>query len=214
MAVSFGITLTLIDSNDARDIAVAEVPLTNDDGSPRSARASSLRDLPAPPSGLPFGVAWDGIDGVNVRIVGPSPVANGGPALSLVAARGFGRHRLGLQLAGVPANRPIRATMWVKAPLGAHVVVNIRDGSSRSGAPLNNGTIVFDPAARRVVTAGGNVQASVEPGLRDWQKMMVAMRSVDGVVVVYVGLVGAGDADQFAGDGQQMIFGGIELAAS
>jgi hypothetical protein len=215
-ALAFGVTLTLIDSDrGTADIALAEVPLTNDDGSPRYALASGMRDLPPPPSGLPFGVAWDGVDGVNARIIGPSPVvANGSLALSLVAARVPGRHRLGLQLVGVPANKPIRAIAWVKVPQGAHVAINIRDGQSPSGSPLNNGTVVFDPTARKVVSTGGNVTASIEPGQRDWHKLIIAMRSADGVVVMYVGLLGAGDADSFRGEGQQIILGGIELAAS
>jgi hypothetical protein len=215
-AVAFGITLMLIDNDDsARDVSLAEVPLTNDDGSQRSAVASALRDLPPPPpAGLPFRVGWDGVDGVNARIIGPSPVANGTLALSLIAARVPGRHRLGLQITEAPANRPIRAAVWVKVPAGARVAVNIRDGRSPSGSPLNSGMVMFDPAGRKVVSTGGNVQGSIEPGPRDWQKLMVDMRSADGVVVMYVALLGAGDADEFRGDGQQIIFGGIDLAAS
>jgi hypothetical protein len=211
--MSFGITLALIDSGDrgSADISLADVPLTNDDGSPRGARASVVGDLPAPPSG----VGWDGIDGLNARIVGPSPIADGGMAFSLVATRGAGRHRLGVQLVGVPANRPIRAVAWVKVAPGTRVGVNIRDGRPRGGGEsANSGAAVFDPPAHKVVSNAGNVQASIEPGPGDWQKLVIAMRSADGVVVMYVGLLGAGDAAEFAGQGQHMMFGGTEIAAN
>src|SRR5262249_30659179 len=56
LCLSFWTTLALIDGTDqpVREIKLIEVPLTDDDGTPRVAHASSIRDLPLA-SAQPFG---------------------------------------------------------------------------------------------------------------------------------------------------------------
>jgi hypothetical protein len=214
LSLSFWITLTLIDSTDQEggaDIGPAQVPLIDDDGMPRTSRPSSLRDLPPAPSGFLFRVAWDGIDGLNAKIIGPAPIAGGSLVLSLVATQTAGLHRLGLQFAGVPTNRLIQTTAWVKAPAGTRINVDVRDGKSRGGESQNSGSVAFDLAPRAILSSSGNVRAFIEQGPGEWLKLQVQMQSADGVVVLYLGLLGPSPIP--SGAGQQMIFGGIELAA-
>lgn len=211
LVLSFWVTLAVIDSTGGGDVSLAEVPLTNEDGTPRTARPSTVDDLPPAPSGYPFSVAWDGIDGLNARVMGSGPTGAGNPAVSLVATQGSGLHRLGLQLVGVPANRSIRVTAWVKAPQGTRINVDIRDGKARGGEPKNSGTAAIDLWPGTVLASTGNVRTSTEIGPGDWVKVPVQMQSGDGVVVIYLGLLGRGNTDTFSGNGEQMIFGGLEL---
>ena len=216
LCFSFWITLTLIENTDeniGHDVSLADVPLTNDDGSPRNARASTLRDLPAPPAGLPFRAVWDGIDGVNALIMGPGPLGGGNLALSLVATRNSGRHRIGVAFVGVPVNRPIRVTAWVKAPQGTRINIDVRDGAQSARGPQNVGSMVFDLSSAKILAASGNARASIEIGPRNWVKVPIEMPSSDGVIVVYVGLLGPGDNPIFAGGGEQLIFGGLDISA-
>jgi hypothetical protein len=215
LCLSFWLTLTLIDNADdhvGRDVSLADVPLTNDDGSPRNTRASTVRDLPAPPSG-PFGAVWDGIDGVNALIMGPGPTGGGSLALSLVATRDSGRHRIGLAFVGIPSNRPIRVTAWIKAPQGTRVGVDVRDGEQRGRAPRNSGSAVVDLSAPKVLAASGNARVAIEAAAGNWVKIPVDMSSSDGVLVLYLGLLGPGDSAAFGGGREQIILGGVEITA-
>jgi hypothetical protein len=212
LCLSFWITLSIIDGTDqpASDNDLARAPLRDDDGTPRTERASSLRDLPPAASGVGFGTAWDGIDGFNARVIGPPPIAGGILELSLVATRAFGRHRLGLTVAGVPENVPVQATAWVKVPPGSRISIDFQDGK-----PANSGAALFDPTAGKATLSSGNVKPSIEPGPNDWEKLTLRMmRSADGVLVIYVTLVGPSQSDRFSGEGQQIIFGGLEVAPS
>jgi hypothetical protein len=211
LLLSFWVTLTLIDSTIPADVALAAVPLTNEDGTPRATRRSTMRDLPPAPTGYPFGVGWDGIDGLNVQLMGPGPVNADNAALSLLATQDAGRHRLGLQFVGVPPNRPVRLTVWVKAPQGTHINVDVRDG--KSGDAQTRGSVVLDASNGTVLGSNGTVQAATQAGHADWVKVQLQMQSGDGLVVLYLGLLNSSGADSFGGNGEQVIFGGIEFTA-
>ena len=216
LCLSFWITLIVIDSgaeNRPGDVRLADVPLTNSDGSPRGAHASKISDLPHPPAGFPFSVAWDAVEGLNAMTMGAGPIGGGNQALSLVATRDSGRHRIGIAFVGVPANRTIRATAWLKAPQGTRIDVDVRDGEEIGHTARNTGSAALDLSPRTVLAASGNVRASVEAGPSDWVKVPIEMPSSDGVFVIYLGLLGPGNAPNFSGNGEQMIFGGIEITA-
>jgi hypothetical protein len=217
LCLSFWITLIVIDTGAEkrpRDVRLADVPLTNIDGSPRIARASKLADLPAAPTGFKFSVAWDGIEGLNALIMGPGPTGGGNLALSLVATRDNGRHRVGLVFVGVPVNRPIRATAWIKAPQGTRIDINVRDGEEMGHVARNSGSASLDLLPPKVLASSGNVRASAEAGPSNWVKVPIEMPSSDGVFVIYLGLLGPGNAATFSGAGEQIIFGGIEVSVS
>jgi hypothetical protein len=213
LCLSFWITLTIIDTAAEyrpRDVRLADVPLTIRDGSPRNTHPSKVSDLPPAPTGFSFGVAWDGIDGMNALSMGPGPIG-GNQALSLIATRDSGRHRVGIAFVGVPANRPLRATAWVKAPPGMRINIDVRDGTPLGQVPHNSGSLFLDLSPAKVLASSGNVHASIEAGPSNWTKIPVQMTSSDGVFVIYVGLLGPGDTPTFSGAGEQMIFGGIEI---
>lgn len=209
LLLSFWVTLTAIDSTIPADVALADVPLTNDDGTPRTTRRSTVRDLPPAPTGFPFAVAWDGVEGLNVQVMGPGPVNSDNAALSLLATQDAGRHRLGLQLVGIPVDRAIRLTVWVKAPQGTRINVDLRDGKSGS---QNHGNIVLDASQGTLQGSNGNVQVSTQTGPTDWVKVYLQTKTGDGLVVLYLGLLDPSGAGAFNGGGEQMIFGGIEFA--
>ncbi len=76
LCLSFWITLTIIDTGaqyHTRDVPLADVPLTNEDGSPRGARPSKVSDLPHPPIVPPFSVGWDGLEGTQRADLGFRP---------------------------------------------------------------------------------------------------------------------------------------------
>jgi hypothetical protein len=216
LCLSFWITLIVIDTGAEKrpsDVRLADVPLTNNDGSPRNARASKVADLPPAPTGFKFSVAWDGIEGLNALSMGPGPTGGGNLALSLVATRDNGRHRLGLAVVGVPANRPVRATAWIKAPQGTRIGVDVRDGEELGHTARNSGSAALDLSPAKVLASSGNARASVEAGPSNWVKVPIEMPSSDGVFVIYFGLLGPGNSPNFSGAGEQMIFGGIEVTA-
>src|SRR5467141_3899053 len=80
LGLSFWITLIIIDSTDLMrrgssrsvDPQITDVPLTNEDGTPRRSRFSVISDLPPIPASPPAGAAvWDGLDGLNAKIIAP-----------------------------------------------------------------------------------------------------------------------------------------------
>ncbi|HLH87355.1 MAG TPA: hypothetical protein VKX28_02750 [Xanthobacteraceae bacterium] len=214
LCLSFWITLIVIDTDAEKrphDVRLADIPMTYRDGSPRSAHPSKTSELPRPPSGFPFRVAWDGIEGMNALDMGPGPIGGGNLAVSLVATRDKGLHRIGIAFVGVPVNRPFRATAWIKGPQGTRISVDVRDGTSLGQPPRNSGISLHDLSPPKVLTSNGNVHASVEPGPSNWTKISIQMTSSDGVFVMYVGLLGPGNTVTFSGAGEQMIFGGIQI---
>jgi hypothetical protein len=144
--------------------------------------------------------------------MGPGPTSSDNAAFSLLATQDASVHRLGLQLVGVPANRPVRLTVWVKAPQGTRINFDLRDGKSNTGEPQNHGMIAVDARQGTILGSNGNVQASAQMGPADWVKIHLAMKTADGLVVLYLGLLDSAGNANFSGTGEQVIFGGIEFA--
>jgi hypothetical protein len=213
LCLSFWITLIIIDSrgeNGAGDVRLADVPLTNLDGSPRRARPSTVADLPAPPTASKFGAGWDGIQGLNALIMGPGPIGGGHLALSLVATPGNGPHRVGIALGGLPANRMVHAVAWIKAPAGTRVSIDVRDGEEPGHGPRNSGSAAIEVSPPNLLASSGNLHAVPTPGPNNWVKVQVDLPSSNGVFVVYFGLLGSPNVRNVDA---QMILGGLELTA-
>jgi hypothetical protein len=64
-----------------------------------------------------------------------------------------------------------------------------------------------------VFAANGNVQTSAETGPGDWVRVFVQTKTADGLIVLYLGLLNASGGAPFAGNGEQVILGGIEFTA-
>ena len=75
----------------------------------------------------------------------------------------------------------------------------------------NSGSAALGLSPPKVLASSGNVRASAETGPSNWVKVSIEMPSSDGVFVIYLGLLGPGNAPTFSGAGEQMIFGGIEV---
>jgi hypothetical protein len=216
LCLSFWITLTIIDTGAnfrPGDVRLTEVPLTNEDGSPRSTRASKVSDLLHTPVVPPFATGWDGLERLNALVMGPGPTGGGNLALSLVATRDTGYHRIGLAFARIPAQRPIHAIAWIKAPQGTRIRIDARDGQESGHPAPHNGSAVIELSPPKVLSSSGDVRALIGSGPSNWVKIPVEMPSTNGVLVIYFSLLGPGNAAQFGGSGEQMVFGGIELTA-
>jgi len=198
VALSFVLTLRILDRLGGPDEAETEIP--------RDLRASTVRDLPQFPS-PEYDAQWEGIDGLNSRRLVQTATPGNGPTLRFAATADPGLHRAGIRFSGLPTNRWIRGTVWVKAPAGTQLGLEIRDGGQAAGSAPNYGSAQFDLTERKVLATAGNVQApAIDVRPDDWARISLQIRSADGLYVLYVGLVGSSSTA-----GARMIFGGVEL---
>src|SRR5262249_43564052 len=140
----------------------------------RAVRPISVRELPQVPPGAPYPVGWDGIEGLDAKIVGAAPIPGGGALLSLVATRNAGRHRLGMGFSGMPPGQPMQATAWVKVPTGTYVSMDIRD---TQGSGPSRGTFTFDPRSLKTLSSAGPVKTSLQAGPGEWTKITLQVAS-------------------------------------
>jgi hypothetical protein len=82
----------------------------------------------------------------------------------------------------------------------------------RYGVVENQTMTKFDPTARAVLGSEGKSPAQgVQPGPDNWTKLWVDLRSRDGLVFVYIGILGGSDATSFVGASQPVTLGGVEI---
>lgn len=171
---------------------------------------TTTMDLPAlsaHPVGTP---AWDGIEGLRLKEIKSSSVVEGQPTIELAATRNNSRHRLGIAFRQLISDRIYRATAWVKVTPATKIMLDVRDGAHSCRNTADFGP-EFEPVRRR--TTGPGSSAS-EPGdASEWSCASIDVRSMDGVVVVYVGLVDRASNVEFeCKDDLELTFGGIDIA--
>ena len=170
------------------EIAAPHATLTNCDNLPG-----------LPPVGTAI-AQWDGIEGLALAGVRPSPVVNGHPALDLIATATPGRHRLGIAMRQLAPNRTYRVTVWIKAPSDGWLILDVRDGTSPVGRIVS-----FD-------LAGGS--ADDKPlSVNGWLQTTTDVHCADGVLVVYTGLAEGENGHAYLADGRtRLTFGGMTVA--
>jgi hypothetical protein len=164
------------------------------------ATQTTCDNLPALP---PVGTAiaqWDGIEGLALAAVAPSPVIKGQPALDLIATATLGRHRLGVALQQLAPNRTYRVTAWIKAPSDGWLILDVRDGTSPVGR-----VVPFDLARS---------SADEKPhSVNGWVQATTDVYCADGMLVVYAGLAEGENSHAYLADGRtRLTFGGVTVA--
>jgi hypothetical protein len=164
------------------------------------ATQTTCDNLPALPSVGTAIAQWDGIEGLVLAGVAPSPAGEGHSALDLVATATPGRHRIGVAFRQLAPNRTYRATVWMKAPLDGWLILDVRDGTSLVGRVVS-----FDLARG---LADDKLQS-----VDGWLQATMDVHCADGVLVVYAGLAGGENGHAYLADGRtRLTFGGVTVA--
>ena len=175
-----------------------------------------ISDLPRPPESSSAPNRWDLIEGLNAEVFQGSAVVSGQHILRLVAVGADRRHVLGVRFDDLASNTIHRATAWVKAEPGIHLMIEARDFVDPStGKPANYGVARFDFAARSAISSNGDILASgVEAAVHDWVKIWVDLRSRDGRIFALIGLLeGGNNRHVFTPTNQSVVFGGFDISS-
>ena len=180
-------------------------------------KVTTISDLPRPPKSSSAANRWDLIEGLNAEVFQGSAVVSGQHILRLVAVGADRRHALGVRFDNLAPSAIHRATAWVKAEPGIHLMIEARDSvDPNTGKPANYGIARFDFAARSVISSNGDILASgVEAAVHDWVKVWVDLRSRDGRIFALIGLLeGSNNRHVFTPANQSVIFGGFDISPS
>jgi hypothetical protein len=174
-----------------------------------------LSDLPPLPKLSGAAIRWNLIEGLNVQVLQGTAIVPGQRILRLVAAGENRRHALGVQFGPLDRGRIYRASAWVKAAVGARVMIeagDIVDLDTKNS--LNAGVAQFDLASRSVINCNGDILASgVDVAADGWKKVWVDLRNRHRRIFASIGLLEAPDNyDIFAAAGQSMVLGGFEIS--
>ena len=163
---------------------------------------TSCDNLPALP---PVGTAiaqWDGIEGLALAGVMPSPVVKGHPALDLIATATPGRHRLGVALRQLAPNLTYRVTVWIKAPSDSWLIFWMFATASRLWV-----------GSSRWISPGGSADDNPQ-SVNGWLQATTDVHCADGVLVVYAGLAHGENGHAYLADGRtRLTFGGVTVAS-
>ena len=82
-----------------------------------------------------------------------------------------------------------------------------------TGAPANEGEARCDLSTSSVIMANGLSSVEIMSTSAGWRRVSADVRTADGQLFVYVGMLRSGDnSHAFEGDGEQLLFGGVEVA--
>ena len=198
-ALSFWLTLVLLDDSGAPSLRPRGVVTTLPPGTPQT----TLADLPPLPDTR---FSWIGIGGINAQVVAGGPAASGQHILRLIAVQD-GLHTLAARLNGLVKNERYRITAWIKPQAGANFGIAARDQPDKDSGQ-NNARVIFDLASQKVLSTHGNVQEGIEL-VGDWLTVWIDLFTTDGQYLVNF-YVCNGDSESFTGDGKiGVILGGI-----
>ena len=187
--------------------AAIDLPATNVDQLPPLSDSSSGPDQ------------WDLIEGLHATIIeagdnGSDAVPSQG-ILRLAAVGSDGRHALGARFRGLGPGKVYRALAWVKMESGDRVMMEARDSVDRqTGKPANYGAAQFNLDDRSGSGMTGDALASgAESAFGGWTRIWIDLQSNDGQIFIVLGLLeGSNGRHVFAASGQNVIFGGFQIA--
>jgi hypothetical protein len=146
-------------------------------------------------------------------------VVSGCPVLRLRAAaarneEAQGRHALSQRIVDL-ALGPYQVTIWVKPLSAVNLQLHVRDSvNPESGSPANEGEARFDLAAPSVATVNNLPSAEIAESDDGWRKVTATVRTDDGRLFVYLGMLRPVDNSHvFDAGEEQLLFGGIEVRA-
>jgi hypothetical protein len=184
-------------------------------------KVTTIGELPPLPESSAATNGWDLIEGLSAEMVAGPAVVSGLRILRLVAVGVDNRHALSACFGDLAPGGIYRAIAWVKAQLGARVMIEVRDSRDpHTGEPSNYGVARFDLGARTVVNSTGDMIASgVEVAADGWVKLWIDLRSRDGQIFALIGLLEAHNnrhvfaaVNQWKQIPEYVIFGGFEIS--
>jgi glycosyltransferase involved in cell wall biosynthesis len=162
---------------------------------------------------------WDLIWGLNVAMLEGQRLVDHHPVLQLTAVPARDRaaqhrHALSECISGLALGGTYRVSLWVKSLEGINVQLNLRDSTQpETGIPAHEGEARYDLSSSSVMMTKGLRAAGVEPDMDGWRKVSADIATEDGKIFVYLGLLRRADnCHVFKGDGEQLLFGGIEIS--
>lgn len=163
-------------------------------------------------------VHWDLVWGLNVRIIPHQAIVPDHPVLQLTAIRTKDRqeqkrHALSECVRDLAPGEAYRISLWVKSVDGTHAQIHLRDSvCPETGTPAHEGEVRFDLTSSTVTMTNGPLSPAIEASEDGWQKISAEITTQDGRIFVYLGLLRKeNNSHAFEGEGQQLLFGGIEI---
>ena len=179
-------------------------------------RRTRLSELPP----LQGAAHWDLIWGLNAREIEGQRVVSDHPILQLTAVHTNERteqhrHALSECIGGLTPGGTYRVVLWVKPMTITNVQLHLRDSvRAETGVmPVNEGEARYNLSSSSVAMVNGLFSPGVKPDSGGWQKIWADITTADGIIFAYLGMLSpAGNSHVFDGDGEQVLFGGIEIS--
>jgi hypothetical protein len=178
-------------------------------------RPTPLSELPP----LPERARWDLVWGLRVEAIeSERPVASH-PVLRLTAVHTNDpavqhRHALSECIDGLVAGGAYRVSLWVKSIDGTNVQLHLRDSiGAEAGRPGSEGEARYSLLSSSAMTINGLPSAGVALEAGGWRKVWADITTNDGRIYVLLGLLRKSDnTHAYEGNGEQLLFGGIEVS--
>jgi hypothetical protein len=177
-----------------------------DANSPPATQVTPVSALPEP-STPDF--RWQLVRGLNVQVLGETPMVAGQPVLRMIATSNDKGHTLSLRLSGLNKGQTYRIAAWVKPVAGGNVELAALDQPD-ADTQTDSGAATFDLYNHQVLEASGVQARDVEQHVNYWQKVWIDLPTADGQFQIAVRPI-KGQTNQYVGDGKLgVILGGIE----
>ena len=174
-----------------------------------------LKQLPA----LPASERWDLIWGLNAKVMEGDEILPGRPVMLLTSAwardpEAKQRHAISQRIANLKPDTCYRVSVWAQPVSASKLQLHVRDSvNPETGAPANEGEARCDLSTSSVIMANGLSSVQIMSTSDAWRRVSADVRTADGQLFVYIGMLRSGDnSHAFEGDGEQLLFGGVEVA--
>jgi hypothetical protein len=160
---------------------------------------------------------WDYLVGLTVKDeTAEKPVVAGFQPRRLMATPTASRHGLGIRFDNLKPGATYHLTLWLKSAPNVSAMIEGRDSNDpKTGGPVHYGVASFDlqKAVTTTKSSGDLANLSVAPAKDGWVKAAFDLKTKDGRVFVTANLLeGSNGLMFFQGAGQNVVFGGIEIA--
>jgi hypothetical protein len=104
-------------------------------------------------------------------------------------------------------------SVWAHPISTSKLQLHVRDSvNPETGAPSNEGEARCDFSTSSTIMVNGLSSVEIMSTSGGWQRVSTDVRTADGHLFVYVGMLRSGDnSHAFEADGEQLLFGGIEV---
>jgi hypothetical protein len=159
---------------------------------------------------------WDYLVGLTVKDeTAEKPVVAGFQPRRLTATPTASRHGLGVRFDDLKPGGTYHLAVWLKSAPNAWALVEGRDSNDpQTGVPVHFGVVSFDlQKAVATKSSGALAKLSVAAAKDGWVKVTFDLVTKDGRIYVTANLLeGSNGPMNFQGAGQNVVFGGVEIA--